>query len=360
VPEGSAARISFTRIALVDGELVATDKRDGDVQETWRYPVIEPASAFTQLVPTWHARTPGASWVEVSARVRTAAGWSRWLVLARWADNDAHVRPTSVPDEADGPARVDTDTVRLSEPGTAYQLQVSLLAPPGETAPELTCLAAMASGVNDAPSPPPVRAGHVLDVAPLSQRVHAGHYPQWGGGGSVWCSPTSVAMVLSYWGVGPHPESLDWVDPSYPDRAVCHAVRHCWDYAYDGAGNWSFNTAYAAQFGLDAFVTRLHDLVEAEAFLTAGIPLIASIVVNPARLPGADYDSDGHLVVIAGFTAEGDVVCNDPAAQDLTTLRRVYPRSAFDAAWRDGSGRLVYVLHPPAVALPPQGDEANW
>jgi hypothetical protein len=270
------------------------------------------------------------------------------------------VRPTSVPDETDGPATVATDTVRLTEPGTAYQLQVSLLAPSGEARPQLTRLAAMASGGNDAASPPPVRAGRVLDLVPLSQRVHAGHYPQWGGGGEVWCSPTSVAMVLSFWGVGPAPASLDWVDPSYPDRAVYHAVRHCWDYAYDGAGNWSFNAAYAAGFGLDAFVTRLHDLVEAEAFIAAGIPLIASIVVNPARLPGADYDSNGHLVVIAGFTAEGDVVCNDPAAKDPATLRRVYPREAFDSAWRDGSQRLVYVLRPTSVALPAQPDGANW
>lgn len=360
MPEGSAARISFTPIALGDGELVATDERDGDRLQTWRYPVIEPAEAFTELVPTWHARTPGASWIEVTARVRTAAtGWSRWLVLARWADNDTHRQPTTVPDEADGPAVVDTDTVRLSPPGTAYQVQVSLLAPPGEAGPELTYLAAMSSGVNDAPSPPPVRPGRVLDVAPLSQRVHAGHHPEWGGGGGVWCSPTSVAMLLSYWGVGPDPGSLDWVDPSYPDRAVYHAVRHCWDYAY-GAGNWSFNAAYAGQFGLDAFVTRLHDLVEAEAFIEAGIPLIASIVVNPTRLPGAEYDSAGHLVVIAGFTAEGDVVCNDPAAHDLETLRRVYPRPAFDAAWRDGSGRLVYVLRPPTVGLPARTEGANW
>jgi hypothetical protein len=150
------------------------------------------------------------------------------------------------------------------------------------------------------------------------------------------------------------------VDPTYPDRTIYHAVRHCWDYAYDSAGNWSFNAAYAARFGLDSFVTRLRDLTEAEAFIAAGIPLVASVRVDPARLSGSEYDSPGHLVVLTGFTADGDVVVNDPAAKDLCTLRRVYRRREFDEAWRTGSGRIVYVLHPPEVALPRRSAEPNW
>ena len=41
-----------------------------------------------------------------------------------------------------------------------------------------------------------------------SQMVHSGHYPQWGGGGEAWCSPTSTSMVLAYYGALPKPYAL--------------------------------------------------------------------------------------------------------------------------------------------------------
>ena len=42
-------------------------------------------------------------------------------------------------------------------------------------------------------------AARDLDVPMLSQETHAGHYPEYDGGGEAWCSPTSVAMVLGFW-----------------------------------------------------------------------------------------------------------------------------------------------------------------
>ena len=130
--------------------------------------------------------------------------------------------------------------------------------------PVLTYAAAMVSApeTDPVPVPPGDAAGIILDVPALSQRIHAGHYPRWGGGGESWCSPTSVTMVLKYWGAGPDPAALAWVPAEYPDPSVYHAVRHCWDHAYDGAGNWSFNTAYAAGFGKFRHGLRPADLLK--------------------------------------------------------------------------------------------------
>ena len=346
---------------------------------SWTSPQVEPGFVFGELVPTWHARTPGATWVEVEARARAAGTprWSSWLVLARWADHDATVRPSSVPrarSDSHDLASVDTDTLLVPGGADAWQLRITLLRAQDASAPGpvLTYVGAMASsrtaspartpGATACPLPPSEigpAAGHVLDVPALSQRIHAGRHPEWGGG-DVWCSPTSLAMILASWGTGPDSDALAWVNPSYPDRSVYHAVRHCWDHAYDGAGNWSFNTAYAARFGLASFVTRLRDLTEAEAFIAAGIPLVASVRIDPAALAGADYASAGHLVVVSGFTTGGDVVVNDPAAWDPAKVRRVYRRGEFEHAWQHGSGGIVYVIHPPAVGLPRRPAEPNW
>jgi hypothetical protein len=383
-------RIAYRRLDLTEGVHAGTEADPGGVRPSrplilreyadpyapdqarqrftgaiWTSAPVRPGFAFAELVPTWHATTPGQSWVEVAVRVRPprSRGWTSWFQLARWADHEGAVRPASVPGQESGIASVATDTVVVPGGAVEWQLRVTLLSPEdGDDTPVLTYAAAMVSSDAQASraTSPGGGTGRVLEVPTLSQRVHAGHYPQWGGGGLAWCSPTCLAMVLGFWGVGPDPRALSWVDPGYPDHSVYHAVRHCWDHAYQGAGNWSFNTAYAARFGLRAFVTRLRDLAEAEAFIAAGIPLVASLRVEPAQLTGADYTSSGHLMVIAGFTDDGDVVTNDPAARNLDTLRRVYRRDQFERAWLAGSGGVVYVLHPPSVPLPRHVSEPNW
>ena len=169
-------------------------------------------------------------------------------------------------------------------------------------------------------------------------------------------------MVLAYWGTGPTPADIAWVAPPV-DAVVDHAARQVFDYAYDAAGNWPFNTAYAARFGLVAFVTRLRSLTEAEAFVAAGIPLVASVSFHESELTGAGYSTGGHLLVIRGFTREGDVVVNDPASHlvaDNAQVRAVYGRAELEAAWMRGSGGIVYVIHPRAVPLPNPPAQVNW
>ena len=183
-----------------------------------------------------------------------------------------------------------------------------------------------------------------LAVPAYSQQIHAGEYPEFDGGGASWCSPTATAMVLAFWGAGPTPADLEWVDPDYDDPWVDHAARHTFDAGYGGAGNWAFNVAYAAGYGLDAFVTRLRSLREAEAFVEAGIPLVASIAAEPGALRGFPLSNGtaGHLVVIVGFTRVGDPIVNDPAAESNAAVRRVYDRTEFERVWvrRRGRGRL--------------------
>jgi len=168
-------------------------------------------------------------------------------------------------------------------------------------------------------------------------------------------------MVLAFWGAGPSSDDYSWVKPAYADPWVDHAARYTFDYHYDGAGNWPFNTAYAAHWGLDGFVTQLHSLTEAEQFIEAGIPLVASVAANPNKLTGflLDKGTNGHLLVISGFTRNGDVIARDPAAENDGTVRRVYDRGEFERAWLPASGGVVYVITPHGMQLP-ASLAGNW
>ena len=136
------------------------------------------------------------------------------------------------------------------------------------------------------------------------------------------------------------------------------AARHVFDYAYKGAGNWSFNTAYAGRHGADAFVTRLRSLTEAEAFIAAGVPLAATVSFTRETLPCAGYATEGHLLTIIGFDEVGDVICNDPASHTSRATTRSGWSSTGAASSVPGSARaggVVYVVHTDAVPLPAAG-----
>ncbi len=68
--------------------------------------------------------------------------------------------------------------------------------------------------------------------------------------GARWCSPTSTTMLLAFHGRLPEPADvrLGRAGVRGP-RSWSQAARHVYDYAYAGAGNWSFNTAYAGRAG---------------------------------------------------------------------------------------------------------------
>ena len=343
-------------------------------EATWTSPRVRPGFALTELVGSWNADTPDGTWVEVAVQGLADDGsTSKWYVLGRWSEDDSSFHPTSLSGQGDELATVAIDTLvtRTDRALVSFQLRVSLLREAGSTAsPSVSMLGAMASRIPDLKripaSPTTMTETVALDVPAYSQEVHLGDYPQWDGGGEAWCSPTSTAMVLGYWGTGPSETDYAWVladDPGHQDPWVDHAARYTYDYNYDGAGNWPFNTAYAARFGLESFVTRLRSLTEAEQFIKAGIPLVVSVSFKESKLDGAGYGTNGHLMTIVGFEADGDVIVNDPASHLIPSndeVRVVYDREQLENAWIGHTGGISYVIHPEDVALPAAPPQANW
>ena len=189
------------------------------------------------------------------------AGDRWWHVLGRWASGRTTRHRTSVT----GDPEVDTDV-------WWPRARVGLVSAPGDPAR----IGHTPPAVHSARRGGQRRTGaigdlltttreteRILDVPRLSQMTWKGV------GGDGWCSPTSVAMVLSHAGTLPPTTDSGIVD-------VARAAAEVHDPAY-GAGNWPFNTAWAATLTGHAFVTRLRDLRDAERFIDAGVPLVASV-----------------------------------------------------------------------------------
>jgi peptidase C39-like protein len=337
----------------------------GVTSGTWTSPWFSTGFGFRELIASWNASTPAGTWIDVQMRATTDRGTpTKWYTMGRWAYGDADIQRTSVGGQGDADGYVSIDTFFAKDhPMTAYQLGVTLHGGGAKVA-RLGAVASDPVNTNPyVPSTTTMSREIDLRVPPFSQEIHAGQYPQFDGGGEAWCSPTSTSMVVAYWGKGPSPADYAYVLSDYPgiaDPWVDYAARYTFDYHYDGTGNWPFNTAYAAHFGLQSEVTQLHSLAEAEQFIKAGIPLVASIAFEPNKLDGFLFrGTDGHLLVIGGFTKNGDVISYDPASSSDTTVRRVYDRAQFEKAWMTATGGVVYVIHPASVRLPPS-PLGNW
>ncbi len=315
---------------------------------TWTSPWTTPGFAATALIPTWEATTPGKSLVRVEVRARAADGSTgTWDTVADWSRTNRPIPRTTYSGQSDDLGRVSVDTWYATTSVSSWQVRVTLLRPKGSRlGVSLERVGAVASADASTPRPtskPGPGAGTVLPVPTLSQMVHSGHYPKWGGGGEAWCSATSTAMVLGYYGISPTPNGIT---PGHVDAVVDHTAKMVFDHGYDGTGNWAFNTAYAATLVAgDSYVTRMRDLREAEDYIAAGVPLVVSVAFGRNQLTGAPIStSNGHLLVIAGFEADGDVVVNDPAGATDAEVRRVYDRAQFERIWIAASGATAYVI----------------
>jgi Peptidase_C39 like family len=335
---------------------------------TWTSPVYSLSFPFDELVSSWNAQTPIGTWIQSEVRPLVEDGtgndvhWAKWYILGRWTYSDSDFHRTSVGHQGDADGYVAIDTFFTKDhPAVAYQLRLTLYRRVGlGVTPTVTRYSAIASNLtnqkNTFPSPTTMD-GQTIDLGapnPLafpsySQELHHGEYPQLDGGGEAWCSPTSTAMVVGHFGYAPPPDAYQYVSNDYPnviDPVVDFTARMVFDYHYQGAGNWPFNAAYAAAQGLTADVTQLHNLREAEPFIRDGIPLVASVAWNSNQLDTAIKSTNGHLLVIGGFTGNGNVIAYDPASTDDTTVRHVYDREQFERAWIPASGGIVYVDRP--------------
>lgn len=333
------------RLVLSPSDAATAGPRSGTARSSER-PTSEP---FGDLIPSWNAETPSGTWLEARLRARIDGRWTRWYVLGVWRSDGAASRH-SVDGQDDADARVLTDTLALRTVGRAYQVELGLYSDHPDRSPAVSLTAVLASrtsgsaGVGGSER----RAwGVTLDVPQRSQMI----YPE---GGEVWCSPTSTSMVMAYW-------AARLGDPGL-DIPVPEVAAGTYDSVYRGNGNWPFNTAYAARGGLLGYVSRFSSLEQVERWIEAGVPVVGSLAWDPGQLANAAIGStDGHLLVVVGFSEGGDVVVNDPAGDPRLgrSVRRIYDRGQFESLWLKSSGGTVYLIYPKDHPTP-DGARGAW
>ena len=304
-------------------------------------PVYGTATAFDTLVLSWEAVTPPGTWMQLEVRAGSGGVWTPWFDMGVWASGAESVWRHSVNGQRSGAWEVLTDTLQSNGAAyaDAYQYRLTLFAEQLGVSPAVRGVSVVASDSSRHGENLGAGGGSwgwEIEVPARSQMV----YPD---GGEIWCSPTSLSMVMAYW-------AGQTGDPSL-DQSVPVVAAGTYDHAYGGWGNWPFNTAYASAYGLKAAVSRFSSIEQIEQWIGSGGPVVASIAwdngSSERQLSGAPLTwSDGHLLVIRGFDSSGNVIVNDPAGSDDSDVRRVYSRDEFARAWFSGSGGVVYLVSP--------------
>lgn len=209
---------------------------------------------------------------------------------------------------------------------------------PGEGAPrngEISDEIRKHFGPNAVPAPRPqpqgdggpITAGNVGDRAsdgglkiPLyNQNAIGARVP------SGFCGPTSLKMVLEYWGIKKDINYLGDKDvggatPVYTSgqgaghQAMLDMLKHC---------------------GLSgSYMTHAKSIDWLRQQTAAGHPVVVSVAGNF----GGGYTTSGHILVVSGVTSDGRVILNDSAGGK----RRIVSGSMFLGAW-NSSNRMAIV-----------------
>ncbi len=282
---------------------------------------------FTQLLFSWNAIRPSKGYFIFSVQVRDAQSkkWTPWYKMIEWGccgvqrsfKSDAHAGIEYVHVRLETGARcVDAFRIKIESADDAplsnmASVSVALsnfnLFLPEDTTGYKTALSLKIEGV-------PTFSQFLLD------------HPRNAG----LCSPTSSAMVSSYW-LKHIVDPLEFAEGSY-------------DYGLEAYGSWPFNTAhmYEVSRGLiSSYVCRLPSFNYLYQYLKKRVPVIVS-VRGPLEGSATPY-ANGHLLVVIGFDSETqEVICHDPAFDSLSTVLKRYPLAQFLSAW-ERRHRLAYI-----------------
>lgn len=311
----------------------------------YRIPITMPTFDVKELIPSWNLEAKEGDLLKINIQATFPDGSVQSYTLGQWTTGQQELNGSlktrsSFNGQKNDYGAVYTDTLVFKKKPVSCTCFIELHYPLSRTLPQLKLVSVCMTGKPDSvdkmdkltgPKPP-----IELDVPRRCQLDYIG--------GRVWCSPTSVTMILAYWA-----KILNRSDLEYSVPIVANRI---FDPAWPGTGNWPFNTAFAGEHtGLHAYVSRLESVDALYDLVARGIPVATSVSYDLLKGKPEKGKNDGHLVVCIGFDEEGNPIFNDPAR--CPEIRISYPMEHFSKAWQS-SKRTVYLIKPPDDALPSQ------
>ena len=287
---------------------------------TYGYVILNPDTAeypFNRGLPSWNGTAPdnNCSFL-VQMRFPDDEGWSPWLTVGFWK---AYIWASYGSTGYDG-GYIDYDYVKLYQYQNRWQFKVHLarytLDDPSPTIHKLSFY------MSDTSTTKSMDYTALLNDNPEKIFISTDFLYQYDIddeiGGSI-CSPTSVSMALISYDIA--------VDP-------LQFARDTRDPHYGIFGIWPRVVQNASEYGLNGAVTRYRSWSAAREVLAEG----GRIIISVGRPLYA-----GHLMMLAGFTSEGNPIVHDPAKKD--GYAKVYDKNDLAVSWFSKGG-IAYTFFP--------------
>ena len=288
--------------------------------------------SFDEIILSWNCRVEDDGIVYIT--ISLSPDSSSWYDFnyQTWGDIDRNkLEVPWLESSIKGIGYLDEDIIRLKKPMKYYRFAIHTFAGKGGWLlfdRATVCYSKTNGSLRDLKRFAPVE----YEITPVNLAVpykSQGWLPDSISGKT--CSPTSVGMVLNYY-------NLD-----YSTIEVAGAVYDKYNYIY---GNWPYNAQAAYILGMNrAWIGRHNSFNELAGELADGKPVVISIAIDDnQKLTGAPYKTtEGHLIVVRGFDQNGNVLINDPAADDIEQGMVTYDINELTDVWVGHDG-IAYHL----------------
>jgi hypothetical protein len=295
---------------------------------TYGYLILRPDTAdfpFNRGLPSWNGTAVDENCgFLVQMRFGQDDGWSPWLTAGFWK---AYIWGSYGQTSYSG-GYIDYDYVKLNQYQNRWQFKI-FFARYAVTDPSPT-LHKLSFYISDTGTTENIDYTALLNDNPEEIFIPTNFLYQYDIdpdiGGDI-CSPTSVSMVLSSYGIPVNP--LQFAQDNYDP------YNHMF-------GIWPRAVQNASEYGLNGAVTRYRNWSEAREVLAAGGRIV--ITVGPPLYTG-------HLMMLAGFNSSGNPIVHDPARRD--GYAKVYNKNDLAVSWFSKGG-ISYTFFPAdmATAIP--------
>ncbi|PCJ18785.1 MAG: hypothetical protein COB02_10150 [Candidatus Cloacimonadota bacterium] len=152
-----------------------------------------------------------------------------------------------------------------------------------------------------------------------------------------YCGVVSLQMVMEYHGKKVKQDDLAFTSAETGDRVSIGPGDRGQMYVA-GDGTWHNRApGVAKSFGLKGskqnnYSNKSSGMSELKELIKKGRPQIVNIEGDIDYVNGPDRHTNGHVIVLKGFTGSGDVIVNDPAAGS-----QVMTKESFMKIWRPNS-----------------------